>query len=51
MASLCTVTLMWGLDGNPHQSDLDLHTMVNGVELYYGNRQVELDFKSLISCL
>ena len=45
--SLCTVTLVWGLDGNPHKSDLDLHTWVKGQELYYGNKRVEsccLDF-------
>ena len=45
--SLCTVTLVWGLDGNPRQSDLDLHTWVKGKELYYANKKVEnccLDF-------
>mmetsp|Transcript_38428 Transcript_38428/g.78641 ORF Transcript_38428/g.78641 Transcript_38428/m.78641 type:complete len:685 (+) Transcript_38428:72-2126(+) len=45
--SLCTVTLVWGLDGNPHKSDLDLHTWVKGTELYYGKKNVEsccLDF-------
>lgn len=47
VSSLCTVTLMWGLDGAPHQSDLDIHTVVNGIELFYGNPQVgkcKLDF-------
>merc|ERR1712137_376604 len=47
VTSLCTVTLVWGLDGAPHQSDLDLHTNVNGHELYYGRQQVgkcKLDF-------
>lgn len=47
VTSLCTVTLMWGLDGAPHKSDLDLHTFVNGVELYFKKKVVEsckLDF-------
>ncbi|CAE8661580.1 unnamed protein product [Polarella glacialis] len=47
VTSLCTVTLVWGVDGQPHKSDLDLHTMVGGEELYYGKKQVgkcKLDF-------
>jgi len=47
VTSLCTVTLVWGVDGQPHQSDLDLHTKVNGKDLYYGNKRVgncTLDF-------
>eukprot|EP00931_Biecheleriopsis_adriatica_P100985 TRINITY_DN76214_c0_g1_i1.p1 TRINITY_DN76214_c0_g1~~TRINITY_DN76214_c0_g1_i1.p1 ORF type:complete len:689 (+),score=138.33 TRINITY_DN76214_c0_g1_i1:52-2067(+) len=47
VSSLCTVTLTWGLDGQPHKSDLDLHTKVSGQELYYGKKQVgkcKLDF-------
>ncbi|CAJ1337353.1 unnamed protein product [Effrenium voratum] len=54
VASLCTVTLMWGLDGAPHQSDLDIHTVVNGTELYYGNKQVgkcKLDFDANASSI
>jgi hypothetical protein len=47
VTSLCTVTLTWGGDGQPHKSDLDLHTKVNGQELYYSNKRVgncQLDF-------
>eukprot|EP00440_Ansanella_granifera_P023141 gb/GFBE01025130.1/.p1 GENE.gb/GFBE01025130.1/~~gb/GFBE01025130.1/.p1 ORF type:complete len:678 (+),score=146.70 gb/GFBE01025130.1/:1-2034(+) len=47
VTSLCTVTLVWGNDGQPNKSDLDLHTKVNGTELYYGNKVVgkcQLDF-------
>jgi len=47
VTSLCTVTLVWGVDGQPHQSDLDLHTKVAGKELYYGQKRVgkcQLDF-------
>jgi len=47
VTSLCTVTLLWGLDGAVNKSDLDLHTYVNGVELYFKRRTVEsckLDF-------
>eukprot|EP00438_Fugacium_kawagutii_P017483 Skav217979 [mRNA] locus=scaffold496:250612:253925:- [translate_table: standard] len=47
ITSMCTVTLLWGLDGAPHKSDLDLHTFVNGVELYFKRKVVEsckLDF-------
>eukprot|EP00933_Yihiella_yeosuensis_P046708 TRINITY_DN422_c0_g1_i1.p1 TRINITY_DN422_c0_g1~~TRINITY_DN422_c0_g1_i1.p1 ORF type:complete len:690 (-),score=139.32 TRINITY_DN422_c0_g1_i1:225-2294(-) len=47
VTSLCTVTLVWGIDGAPHRSDLDLHTKVNGHELYYGHKNVgkcRLDF-------
>ena len=54
VASLCTVTLMWGLDGAPHQSDLDIHTVVNGTELYYANKQVgkcKLDFDANASSI
>jgi len=54
VSSLCTVTLMWGLDGLPHKSDLDIHTWVNGVELYYGQRcvqQCKLDFDANASCI
>lgn len=54
VASLCTVTLMWGLDGAPYKSDLDIHTWVNGVELYYGVRTVgkcQLDFDANASTI
>eukprot|EP00435_Cladocopium_sp_Y103_P048660 s40_g14.t1 len=54
VASLCTVTLMWGLDGAPYKSDLDIHTWVNGVELYYGVRTVgkcKLDFDANASTI
>jgi hypothetical protein len=47
VTSLCTVTLVWGVDGQPHKSDLDLHTKVGGKELYYGSKRVgdcQLDF-------
>ena len=47
VTSLCTVTLTWGGDGQPHKSDLDLHTTVSGRELYFGNKSVgkcTLDF-------
>mmetsp|Transcript_87076 Transcript_87076/g.186672 ORF Transcript_87076/g.186672 Transcript_87076/m.186672 type:complete len:680 (+) Transcript_87076:76-2115(+) len=47
VTSLCTVTLIWGIDGQPHASDLDLHTKVKGQELYYGQKKVgqcKLDF-------
>eukprot|EP00441_Pelagodinium_beii_P005872 CAMPEP_0197681020 /NCGR_PEP_ID=MMETSP1338-20131121/94223_1 /TAXON_ID=43686 ORGANISM="Pelagodinium beii, Strain RCC1491" /NCGR_SAMPLE_ID=MMETSP1338 /ASSEMBLY_ACC=CAM_ASM_000754 /LENGTH=674 /DNA_ID=CAMNT_0043262277 /DNA_START=80 /DNA_END=2104 /DNA_ORIENTATION=- len=47
VTSSCTVTLTWGGEGQPNKSDLDLHTKVNGQELYYGNKQVgkcKLDF-------
>jgi len=47
VTSSCTVTLTWGGDGQPNKSDLDLHTKVNGQELYYGQKQVgkcKLDF-------
>eukprot|EP00933_Yihiella_yeosuensis_P046709 TRINITY_DN422_c0_g1_i2.p1 TRINITY_DN422_c0_g1~~TRINITY_DN422_c0_g1_i2.p1 ORF type:complete len:692 (-),score=143.67 TRINITY_DN422_c0_g1_i2:236-2311(-) len=40
VTSLCTVTLVWGLDEAPHRSDLDLHTKVGGKELYYGCKSV-----------
>ncbi|CAJ1401719.1 unnamed protein product [Effrenium voratum] len=54
VASLCTVTLMWGLDGAPHRSDLDIHTVVDGTELYYANMQVgkcTLDFDANASSI
>jgi len=38
---------VWGMDGQPHKSDLDLHTKVGGQELYYSCKQVgkcKLDF-------
>ncbi|CAE7320790.1 TMEM63A [Symbiodinium sp. KB8] len=47
VTSLCTVTLTWGGEGQPNKSDLDLHTMVDGVELYYNRKVVgkcQLDF-------
>jgi hypothetical protein len=47
VTSACTVTLTWGGEGQPHKSDLDLHTKVKGEELYYGKSQVgkcKLDF-------
>jgi len=47
VTSLCTVTLVWGVDGQPNKSDLDLHTKVKGTELFYGNKKVgncKLDF-------
>ncbi|CAE7624153.1 unnamed protein product, partial [Symbiodinium pilosum] len=37
VTSLCTVTLTWGGDG-PNKSDLDLHTKVDGQELYYSRK-------------
>ena len=43
----CTVTLLWGLGGAPHKSDLDLHAEVNGRPLSHKHRQVgkcKLDF-------
>ena len=46
VTSLCTVTLTWGGDG-PNKSDLDLHTKVDGQELYYSRKVVgkcKLDF-------
>mmetsp|Transcript_4640 Transcript_4640/g.8466 ORF Transcript_4640/g.8466 Transcript_4640/m.8466 type:complete len:680 (-) Transcript_4640:214-2253(-) len=52
--SMCTVTLIWGVDGSPHKSDLDLHTCVNGKELFYGNKRVEkccLDFDANASAV
>jgi len=54
VASLCTVTLMWGLEGAPHKSDLDIHTWVHGEELYYGCRTVQkcvLDFDANASTI
>jgi len=47
VTSLCTVTLVWGMDGQPHKSDLDLHTKVGGTELSYSCKEVskcKLDF-------
>jgi len=47
VTSLCTVTLVWGVDGQPHKSDLDLHTKVGKEELFYGKTCVgncQLDF-------
>ena len=38
--SPCTVTLLWGLNGSPCKSDLDLMTWVNGTQLYYDNKTV-----------
>eukprot|EP00434_Breviolum_minutum_P008440 symbB.v1.2.007446.t1/scaffold445.1/size204899/9 len=43
----CTVTLLWGLGGAPHKSDLDLQAEVNGRPLSHKHRQVgkcKLDF-------
>ncbi|CAE7665223.1 TMEM63A [Symbiodinium sp. CCMP2456] len=47
VTSQCTVTLTWGGEGQPNKSDLDLHTMVDGVELYFSRKVVgkcKLDF-------
>ena len=47
VTSLCTVTLTWGSEGQPNKSDLDLHTKVDGVELYFSRKVVgkcQLDF-------
>lgn len=47
VTSLCTVTSVWGMEGESHKSDLDLHTKLDGQELYYGNLKVgkcSLDF-------
>lgn len=47
VTSLCTVTLTWGGEGQPNKSDLDLHTKVDGVELYFSRKVVgkcQLDF-------
>jgi hypothetical protein len=54
VTSLCTVTLVWGVDGQPHKSDLDLHTKVDGSELYYGTKRVgscQLDFDANASAV
>eukprot|EP00438_Fugacium_kawagutii_P027452 Skav208103 [mRNA] locus=scaffold1681:270079:277632:- [translate_table: standard] len=45
--SACTVTLLWGLDGKPYKSDLDLMTTVDGMRLYWNRLEVgkcSLDF-------
>ena len=40
--SPCTVTLLWGLDGNPHESDLDLMTTVDGTKLYFNTPEMQV---------
>lgn len=47
VSSPCTVTLLWGQNGSPYKSDLDLMTWVDGTQLFYSNKQVgncKLDF-------
>lgn len=47
VSSPCTVTLLWGQNGSPYKSDLDLMTWADGTQLFYSNKQVgncKLDF-------
>eukprot|EP00435_Cladocopium_sp_Y103_P066884 s320_g29.t1 len=42
VSSPCTVTLLWGQNGSPYKSDLDLMTWVDGTKLFYGTEGLQV---------